>query len=1179
MTQIGNLFANDINRQIEEVIKVDQTAETIVASEVDEYIVTDPIKRHFIALLERYKETPQKPHEGIGIWVSGFFGSGKSSFAKVLGLTIGNRTVLGEPISDRFLSRAHDAKLSVVLKIINEQIPTHTVIFDVSTDRGIRSSNQMLSQIMYRLFLASLGYSDDLDISELEINLEQQGELEKFKEVYQEQTNGDWDIGKKRTMFALNQASLTLHKMDPETFPMADSWAKTNVNRADISPGKLADRIVALMGRRAPGKSLMFVVDEVGQFVARDVQKMLDLQAVVQQLGVKGRGKHWIVVTSQEKLNELVSGLDDRNIELARLMDRFPEQLQVHLEPSDISEVTSRRVLSKNASAEQSLGALFDANRGRLVQNTHVQSDIRLPETTRQSFIDLYPLLPYQIELIIQVVSGLRTQSGASRHVGGANRTIIKLAQQLLINPQTKLATKETGALVRLDHVYDLVEGNISSDIRAKIASIPSKVDHPKAQAVAKTVCLLQFVKSVKRSAENIAACLHDSVCSDSCLAEVKAALAELTNTSLIREADDGYRIPTPAEDDWSQTRFSISPRPAAENELHAEILSGFWSPTPTFSLGDAKSFKAGLMFNGKERVSGDITFNVQFADDATAAAALSEELRVRSQNDPKSVFWVVTLDEDIRNETREAYRSKQMIDRKGRETSTQDSTALVADEKSRQRRHVDELRRRLKIAALSGQVWFRGNDRSPDGSADVGKAAVAILSTVLPLVYDRFNEASAKGADLKKGSDALFTVENLNGLPAVFSQLNLLRDEHGKPVFKTDVTPLSEVMNQITAKANYGEQATGKFLEDEFSKPPFGWDFEAIRLLALSLLRAGTVEAVSKAVTIDSATTTQAKESFNNNNLFRSMTFRPKKGVDMTVRIEAADNFKETFGDEIKELTTGAIAADIRNAVERQEDDLQKSIGLLRVGRLPGGEVLDSAIDQIKAIRRGSEENAITTFNASHKSIRDAIQRAKAISDSLTEPRLADLERAKSTLAKEAPALLEEPDLDPVIKAKIGALKDRLAKETFFREVADIEQEATVVSAEYQRRYNEALDARVAAYKAAVAKLERTSGWERLDDAQKDEVAKSLRQCADDTWNNQTISHLRSVTEACGGRLAAAVEKIHKILEGERVATVSVTQFFSGGIENDEQLEQALTGIRDEFSRLLGAGKIVIVR
>ena len=211
-------------------------------------------------------------------------------------------------------------------------------------------------------------------------------------------------------------------------------------NKADISPGKLAERANELMKRRQPGQALMFVVDEVGQFVARDVQKMLDLQAVVQSLGVKGRGKHWVVVTSQEKLGELVSGLDDKKIELARLMDRFP--LQVHLEPSDISEVTSRRVLSKNAAAQKALGKLFDEHRGRLTEHTRLTADIKLPELTRDSFIDLYPLLPYQIDLIIQVVSGLRTQGGASKHVGGANRTIIKLAQQLLINPAVNLARR-----------------------------------------------------------------------------------------------------------------------------------------------------------------------------------------------------------------------------------------------------------------------------------------------------------------------------------------------------------------------------------------------------------------------------------------------------------------------------------------------------------------------------------------------------------------------------------------------------------------------------------------------------------------------------------------------------------------------------------------------------------------
>jgi len=150
--KIASIFANDITRQIEEVIKVDQTDADIIAAEIDEYVVTDAIKKHFVQVLEKYQETPQKPHEGVAIWISGFFGSGKSSFPRCLALRSRTVTSWAPPAARRFAARAGDPKLDVVLKTINEKIPTHTVIFDVSTDRGIRSGNQMLTEIMYRLF-------------------------------------------------------------------------------------------------------------------------------------------------------------------------------------------------------------------------------------------------------------------------------------------------------------------------------------------------------------------------------------------------------------------------------------------------------------------------------------------------------------------------------------------------------------------------------------------------------------------------------------------------------------------------------------------------------------------------------------------------------------------------------------------------------------------------------------------------------------------------------------------------------------------------------------------------------------------------------------------------------------------------------------------------------------------
>src|SRR5262249_54403971 len=160
------------------------------------------------------------------------------------------------------------------------------VIFDVSTDRGIRSGNQTLTEIMYGLFLQSLGYAKDLDLSELEIALEAEGRLAEFEKLYGERFDKEWNADKGMGVFALGRASEVMHAMAPRTYPAADSWVRGIKQRADITPGKLADRANELMKRRRPGKSLLFVVDEVGQFVARDVQKMLDLQAVVQSLGV-----------------------------------------------------------------------------------------------------------------------------------------------------------------------------------------------------------------------------------------------------------------------------------------------------------------------------------------------------------------------------------------------------------------------------------------------------------------------------------------------------------------------------------------------------------------------------------------------------------------------------------------------------------------------------------------------------------------------------------------------------------------------------------------------------------------------------------------------------------------------------------------------------------------------------
>jgi hypothetical protein len=278
--KIKDLFAQDIERPIEEVIKVDQDDEKVVHDEISEYIVTDTIRDHYRQILDKYSETPNKPHEGIGVWVSGFFGSGKSSFAKMLGLALENRQILGENASKLFGQRTGDKKTQVLLTQIAENIPTDSVIFDLSTDRGIKSGNQSITEIMYKLFLKSLGYAEDLDLAELEITLEQKGELDDFKGAYKQEFDQEWDENKDLIALSLGEASAVMHKLYPKRYSTPDSWVQAAQDRADITAGKLADRCKELMGRRRPERNLVFVVDEVGQFVARDVQKMLVFEFV-----------------------------------------------------------------------------------------------------------------------------------------------------------------------------------------------------------------------------------------------------------------------------------------------------------------------------------------------------------------------------------------------------------------------------------------------------------------------------------------------------------------------------------------------------------------------------------------------------------------------------------------------------------------------------------------------------------------------------------------------------------------------------------------------------------------------------------------------------------------------------------------------------------------------------------
>ena len=1177
---VKDIFARDIHRDIREVIKVDQTDEAVIRSEIGEYIVTKTILSNFIEIFEAYKESPLKPSDRMAVWVSGFFGSGKSSFAKLLGLALSNRPLGDQTTSQLIADHIADPKVKVLIKAITEKIPTEAVIFDVATERGVMHGNQMLTEIMYRQLLDHLGYASDLDLAELEITLEGEGRLDEFKQVYARlyPKKQNWDVSKNLVALAMNEASRVLHEMEPETYCAFDSWVRGAKERADISPNLLADRCKELTRRRGENRSLVFVVDEVGQFVARTVNKMLDLQGIVQALGRVGQGKFWVVVTSQEKLNELVGGLDDSRVELARLMDRFP--LQVHLEPSDISEVTSKRVLKKKADAETLLAALYEDKRGSLLANTNLSADIRLPQLTRESFIDLYPMLPYQVDFVIHVVSGLRTQGGAGRHVGGANRTVIKLAQQLLAHPKVGLGEHEIGALVTVEHVYDLVRDNIDSTIREKIDRIPAEVPHPFAQKVAKAICLLQFVKSIHRNSENIASVLYPKVGGDSVRASVDQALQALLDAHKIRKGDDGFRIPTPTEDDWETQRAALNPKRADTNQILKETFEKIWQPLPSYTLLNTRPFRGSLFLDGRERLKGDIDFQITIAEDDKADYNRSkEDTRRQSQVDRKDIFWVVPSSERIEKEVVEVFRSKEMVSKRERGAQTKDESRLLSEETRRRELHKSELKRLVERAALTSVVYFQGNDRSPDDSTpSVVKAAEGIMAKALPEVYERFAEGAARVS--KKEFEALINNDDLRGLPATFNQLKLIRNEKNTVVLVTDSGPLKEILTWISNKFDYGISPNGKSLETEFGGAPYGWDVDVVKLFALSLLRAGHVIVTSQGMTINSVNDLGAEDVFTNNTKFRSSTFRPKKNLDFAEIAKAAVACEKTFGEKVPSLVQGEVANVIRTKLNSGLRDLRSVHNLLDRHQLPGTDFISSAITQAEQFTTANEEDTILGFSGAHAQLKDALSRAADLNKSIAEPQLLILKRARTAIANHWPFLSTEPDTTDQDRQAADELVDSLKKETFFKQLPSIDQQSNRIVSLYQAAFHDSVQKRAGVYLGALDQLSATVGWDQLDEQRQALIAEPLAKLSkNEAPDNTPIPQIRSDIDAAGQRLADSIAEVHRLVEGDRIVRVKLASHFATGIDNTEQLDQALDSLRTECLHHIGKNKHILIQ
>jgi hypothetical protein len=1215
MDNIRSLFARPIDRKIEEVIKVDQANEQTVLGELEEYIVTDSIKEHFRLVYDEIISVSKSPREGIGVWVSGFFGSGKSSFAKILGYTVAAIPVSGRPASDIFKENVRDAKISGLIDVINRTLPTHAVIFDVSMDRGIRTASERITEIMYKALLRELDYAEDFDLADLEITLEGDGKLDEFCQRFERMHKKPWRV-RRKVGTGINEASAVLHAMDPTTYSSPDSWAKSlgQKGRADITPNTLAERAFELASRRQKGKSLIFIIDEVGQYVSRSVEKMLDLQAVVQAFGKEGKNRveakratapFWIVVTSQEKLNEIVDALDSKKIELARLQDRF--RIPIDLKQTDIPEITGKRVLDKKETAKPDLKALYDANEGRLKTLCALERTSRDVSVSREDFVNLYPYLPYQIDLCIDIVAGLRLKRGAHRHIGGSNRTIIKQAQEMMINPSTMLADAPVGTLVTLDKVYELLYlGNLlPTETTREVDGIPKSLPgNDMALKVAKAVSLLESVKDLPRTAHNISVVLHPSVESDSIKKNVESAIKALEKAQIIKDSDEGYKLLTVQEKKWDTTRKGLEPKPAERNRIMRELFKEIFADPKlkSYRYKNLRGFRMSLSVEGEiVDADGQVPLNVLVAEDPSDVATRAKEGRESSAAKPDEAFWVIQLDEETHQLLYELFRSREMISTHERLAAqgslTPEEASCLGEEKVRRDKNHRTLRTKLGDAIQSGSGFFRGVQH--DGSS-LGQTMPEVFAGLMDLIIPDLYPKLEMGIRHLKGDecDKFLTAANLNGLTPVFYDgeggLSLVSNHAGKylPNLSSDIC--KEVLSYLVREHKYGNKVTGKMLENHFRGLGYGWDLEVIQLVLAVLLRGGAVEITHQGRKYRNHTDPACRVPFNKVPAFRSASFAPREPIDLRTLADAARNYEEITGKEV-DIEEGAISAAFKKLASEDKEHLLPLVARMKALNLPGMEVMESHLQTVDGILEMPPDDCVKTLAGEGKSYKDTRARSLRLEDATSESNLKIIHRAKNVLENLWPVLASR-NPDEKTQEKASDLSMLLDAEDFYESLETMKQAADHLSGLYRNLYEEIHKDREALYAKALETIKGLPEWAAVSQdpsitqSQRDAVLKPLIQRA---AMKLDLPEGAAVCKICGATVSqmetdiAAVDAIRdqtikKIQEmaapEEKIERVRVSTIFTGKLETEGDIDTALSKLKDHLLKLLSSGIKIIL-
>ncbi|MBX9901152.1 MAG: BREX system P-loop protein BrxC [Burkholderiaceae bacterium] len=942
--QIADLFSKNITRPINGVVKADERGPEAVWQELDEYVVTQELDRHFRRFFESYLQAKDRPNDPtinarMGVWVSGFFGSGKSHFIKILSYLLNNYEAL-DPNSgvvrksaNFFDDKINDALLLAdVKRAVKDE--TDVILFNIDSKADSKDDRDAILSVFLRVFNEMQGFSGDAPhIAGMERYLVKENAYDTFKDQFKTLTGKEWKDERDAVGFMRDEVVQSLMLALNMSEASAAKWFDDAPDTFRINIENFSKLVKDYLDSKGPKRNIVFLADEIGQFIGENTQMMLTLQTIVENLGTVCKGRAWVIVTSQADIDAVIGDNNKtRTQDFSKIQGRFHTRLS--LSSSNTDEVIAKRLLAKTDEAVKALLQLF-IEKGDVIKNqlSFVGNDVSMKNYSNEDdFIALYPFAPYHFQLVQKIFEEIRKVGATGVHLSKGERSMLDAFQTAAVHNQAK----PLGSLIPVYDFYPSIESFLDPVIKKTIdQAVSNPVLDKFDNELLKALFLIRYIEIIKPNIDNLVTLCIDEVDADRLALKrrIEASLTRLDKENLINRNGDHYYFLTNEEQDVSRQIKQIDPSYGDQSKMLSELL--FEDVFAGQSRIRYKLNKTDYDFNRLldtvpyKTANHELTLEVisPLNDDYSL---FNEARCINRSNELLGALIYISDDKALGSEL----RTWLQVDKYVRNNNTAQAAPTLkkilaehaSDNNTRRSRLVlklTELIQQADFYALGQKLAIKSN--IPSGQLDEQ------INYLIANSYPKLSYLKVLQADVLAEIRATFAMNDVSQ-----AALNLNGEEGNTQAIKD--------MRDYLKIAASESRVLLSDVTDRYAKRLYGWPEMETALIIARLFMGGEIKLALDGGDLDAS---KAFDPFSKAARHRNISILKRKATDAGALNRARGLYKDLFSKLGKE-EEDALVAEYREALKAWKQSLDVNKGVASGGQYPGKALIDSAITEI---------------------------------------------------------------------------------------------------------------------------------------------------------------------------------------------------------------------------------------